>query len=366
MLSTESFAQEWSDAASLKKELIQATFQGKTYYSQYNIYNPRKSDITISDYTRILAVRPYIYGVDFYYASGTWQMQSSVIKSKTNLIKIVKKAWKENKAIPCFSWHLENPYAPSTFGKVSGFRYIDHKSVPDYPKEHHSVIAEIVRGKGSTCGVGNYSGKDNRKRYPNPRTWFIDRCKEVADIINELIDENGKPIPFIFRLWHEWEDGWAWWGAKYTLAEDYKKFFILTEQTIRKYAPKAQILWAYCPDRFWDTEEMLMSRYPGNKYVDVIGFDDYALGASEDNFQSAVQRAKIISKVAKERNLATALFETNNNKRKIPNFYTKYLNRLLKTDGVNLAIVQIWSLKNFNDSTDMKNFLNMDNIISND
>ena len=106
-----------------------------------------------------------------------------------------------------------------------------------------------------------------------------------------------------------------------------------------------------------------MSRYPGDQYVDVIGFDDYALGASEENFQSSVKRAKLICKVAKKRILATALFETNNNKRKIPEFYTKYLNRLLKTDGVNLSIVQIWSLKNFNDSTDMRNFLNMDNVI---
>ncbi len=363
MLSTVSFAQEWSDAASVKEELIQAALHGRTYYCQYHFYNPRERGDLHSNYGVVLQCQPQIYGVDFHYASGTWHKKRSVSTSRANLIKIVKEAWKENKAIPSFSWHLENPYTPSTFGNSQAFRYVDKKSVPGYPKEHHSVIAEIVRGKGSTCGVGNYSGKDNLMRYPNPRAWFEDRCKEVAAIINEFVDENGKPIPFIFRLWHEWEDGWAWWGAKYTSAEDYKKFFILTEQTIRKFAPKAQILWAYCPDRFWDTEEMLMGRYPGDQYVDVIGFDDYALGASEEYFQSAVQRAKIIGKVAKERNLATALFETNNNKRKIPKFYTKWLNRLLKTDGVNLGIVQIWSLKNFNDSTDMRNFLNMDNII---
>lgn len=286
------------------------------------------------------------------------------MESRKNLIKIVKEAWREDKAIPSFSWHLGNPYTPSSFGRAAGFRYIDHKSVPDYPKEHHSVIAEILRGTGSVCGKGNFSKTDNQKSYSNPRAWFIDRCKEVAAIINELVDDEGKPIPFLFRLWHEWEDGWAWWGAKYTSTDDYKDFFILTEQTIRKYAPKAQILWAYCPDRFWSDEEKLMSRYPGDQYVDVIGFDDYALGASKEDFQSTVQRAKIISKVAKERNLATALFETNNNKRKIPEFYTKHLNRLLKTDGINLGIVQIWGLKNFNDSMDIKHFLDMENIIS--
>ena len=358
-----SFAQKWGNSKSVKRLLIDVAHQGKTYYSQFNIYNPRTSDNTTSNYTHILAAKPYIYGVDFYYASGTWQKKLSVVKSRANLIRIVKEAWKENNAIPSFSWHLENPYAPSTFGNSQAFRYIDSKSVPDYPKEHHSVIAEIVRGKGSTCGAGNYSGKDNLRLYPNPRAWFIDRCKEVAAIINELVDENGKPIPFIFRLWHEWEDGWAWWGAKYTSAEDYKKFFILTEQIIRKYAPKAQILWGYCPDRFWETEKMLMSRYPGDEYVDVIGFDDYGIGRSEENLQAAIHRARIICKVAKERNLATALFETTNNKLQVPEYYTKYLNRMLTADGVNLGIVQIWSIKNFNDSTDIRKFLNMDNII---
>lgn len=358
------FAQKWENALSVKQQIIEMARQGKTYYSQFNMYNPRRSDTIITDYTHVLSVKPYIYGVDFFYASGTWLTQASINRSRSNLIKIVKDAWKENMAIPSFSWHLENPYIPSRNGNYSGCRYTCRKNVPDYPQEHHSVIAEIVRGSGGTCGVGNYSGKDNVKSYPNPRAWFIDRCKEVAAIINELVDENGKPIPIIFRLWHEWEDSWAWWGAKYTSAEDYKKFFILTEQTIRKYAPQAQILWAYCPDRYWYTEKILMSRYPGDQYVDVIGFDDYALGASKINFQLAVQRAKIISKVAKKRNLATALFETNNNKRNIPEFYTKYLNRLLKTDGVNLGIVQIWSLKNFNDSTDMRSFLNSDNIIT--
>ena len=358
-----SFSQNWGDSKTVKKQLITVAQRGKTYYSQYNIYNPRKSDQTTSNYTSVLTIKPYVYGVDFYYASGTWYKQSFVSKSRANLIKIVKDAWRENNSIPSFSWHLENPYTPSSFGTTQAFRYVDNKNYPDYPKEHHSVIAEILSGKGSTCGIGNYSGKDNQNHYPNPRAWFIDRCKEVAGIINELVDDDGKPIPFIFRLWHEWEDGWAWWGAKYASAEDYKKFFILTEQTIRKYAPKAQILWAYCPDRHWSDEEELMSRYPGNRYVDVIGFDDYALGASEENFLSAVHRAKIISKVAKKRKLATALFETNNNKRNIPEFYTKYLNRLLKTDSVNLGIVQIWSLQNFNDSTDIRSFLNMDNII---
>ena len=155
-----------------------------------------------------------------------------------------------------------------------------------------------------------------------------------------------------------------WWGAKYVSAEDYKRFFILTENTIKQYAPKAQILWAYCSDRYRNTEEEYMERYPGDDYVDIIGFDDYAIGRSKEDWTAAVNRAALVCKIAKARHLATGLFETNNNKRKIPNYYTNHLNRMLKAKDVRLGIAQIWSLKNFNDSIDLRSFINQKNIIS--
>ena len=362
--SVTSLAQHWSDAASVKKELIRAAQSGQSYYSQYNFYNPRKSGSLNSTYGQVLQCLPLIYGVDFYYASGTWHKPKGIRDARENLIKIVKDTWRGRRAIACFSWHLENPYVPSEFTTTAGFRYTNNKKNPDYPVQHRYVIKEILENSGELCGKGNVSGKDNARSYHTPREWFEDRCREVAGIINELVDDNGQPIPFIFRLWHEWEDSWMWWGAKYVSADDYKRFFILTEQIIRKYAPNAQILWAYCSDRFVNNEKEFMSRYPGDSYVDVIGFDDYAIGKSDKAWNAAVNRAKMVSRIAQKRNMATALFETNNNKRKVPNYYTEHLNRMLKTKGVNLSIVQIWSLKNFNDSIDMKSFVSQKNIIA--
>ena len=155
-----------------------------------------------------------------------------------------------------------------------------------------------------------------------------------------------------------------WWGTKYVSAENYKRFFILTEQTIQKYAPRAQILWAYCSDRFRNSETEFMERYPGDKYVDIIGFDDYELGLSEENWTAAVNRAKMVGRIAEKRHLATGLFETNNNKQKGPHYYTNYLHRMLKANGVRMGIVHIWSLKTFNDSVDIKTFLNQKNIVT--
>ena len=315
--SVTSLAQHWSDAASVKKELIRAAQSGQSYYSQYNFYNPRKSGSLNSTYGQVLQCLPLIYGVDFYYASGTWHKPKGIRDARENLIKIVKDTWRERRAIACFSWHLENPYVPSEFPTTAGFRYTNNKQNPNYPVKHRYVIKEILENRGDVCGMGNVSGKNNTKSYDTPREWFEDRCKEVATIINDFVDDNGQPIPFIFRLWHEWEDSWMWWGAKYVSAEDYKRFFILTEQTIKKYAPNTQIVWAYCSDRYVNSEEEYMERYPGDAYVDIIGFDDYRIGKSKEDRTAAINRAKMVCKIANERHLATGLFETNNNKRKI-------------------------------------------------
>ena len=80
MISSVSFAQNWTDAASVKKELIKAAQSGQSYYSQYHIYNPRKSGNQNTDYAKVLQSQPRIYGVDFHYASGTW---SNPQKTKT-------------------------------------------------------------------------------------------------------------------------------------------------------------------------------------------------------------------------------------------------------------------------------------------
>jgi mannan endo-1,4-beta-mannosidase len=113
-----------------------------------------------------------------------------------------------------------------------------------------------------------------------------------------------------------------------------------------------------------NSEEEYMERYPGDAYVDIIGFDDYRIGKSKEDRTAAINRAKMVCKIANERHLATGLFETNNNKRKISNYYTNHLNRMLTAEGVRLGIIQIWSLKNFNDSVDMRSFVNQKNIIS--
>lgn len=248
-----------------------------------------------------------------------------------------------------------------------GCRYRYDKSIPKYPKEHQYVIREILSGKGgSKCGQGNINGKNNCVSFRNPQEWFECRCREVSNIINEMVDKDGKPIPFIFRLWHECEDNWHWWGPNSVTSDDYKAFFILTEEKEKKYAPNAEILWAYSPDSYWTTEEAFMQFYPGDEYVDIIGYDDYRFGKSNEDFTEGIKRARILTSIAVKRKKIAALFETNNNEKNQSDFFNNRLNKLLQDKMVNFSLVQIWRAT-FYDSNeaiqDRKVFLRQKNIL---
>lgn len=358
----------WTDVKSARSLLLRAQNLGKSYFSQFHVYDVRSKNISSSQYREQTGETPYIYAVDFYYATGSYFTEEYKKKNKEALIKTVKKQWEENKAIPSFSWHLENPYVDSDFGEYMGCRYRYGNKDKYYPENHRYVINEILTGKGgSYCGFGSYKGKGNKKaQYRAPRVWFDTQCMEVAEIINQFVDNNGKPIPFIFRLWHECEDSWMWWGSSSVSINDYKKFFIFTEKRIKKYASKAQIIWAYCTDRNWNTKEEFMARYPGDKYVDIIGYDDYQIGCSSKRNET-VEKARIVTLAAKEHGKVAGLFETANMQNESKdNFMSDFLYPLLESQGVNLGFVQMWiggAFETHQQYNDRKKFLKFPNIL---
>ena len=365
-----SFAQwnNWTDANSVKKNLLLAQSKGKTYFSQYLLYNVKGKNIFSSKYKQQTGESLYIYGLDFFYSTGTYLSPSYKSKMRRNIVAVVKKQWRDDRAIPSFSWHLENPYVPSDFGQSRGFRFHIKREGIRYPKNHVYVIKEILNNKGGRCGMGRYKDEHtNNVSYPNPREWFIDQCKDVASIINEFVDDNGKPIPIIFRIWHECEDQWQWWGRDMVSVSDYKKFFIYTERLIKKYAPKAQIVWVYCTDRNWNTEQEFMLRYPGDDYVDIIGYDDYQL-SNPYRFESSKRKARIVTSVAERHKKISGIFETANICKKTQDvFFKSYLSKILLDRQVKFGIVQMWSMGEFNSQLqyeDRTQFLNQPYIIN--
>ena len=336
---------KWSTARSVRKELKRQAKKGKTFYSQFDWYAPRKSGDLQSRYSDDIGKDLLIYGVDFYYASGTWFSESYQKTCRENLVGVVKEAWRKNRAIPSFSWHLENPYANSECNEeYMGCRYRYAPNVwPNYPEEHRYVIREILNNTGGGCGSGRYRQANEPLHYSNPREWFEDRCKEVAGIINELTTEKGKPIPIIFRLWHECEDSWHWWGKTSCTDEEYKEFYVLTERLIKKYAPKSRILWGFCTDYYWANEDDYLRRYPGDNYVDIMGYDDYSIRENNKDNPSLV-RAQAITRLSKEHKKLAAIFETNNKDAKTSDrFFREKVSTILEDQQTEIVLFQMWS-----------------------
>ena len=364
------FAQwnDWTDAESVQENLLKAQEEKKIYFSQFHLFDVRNdNNIQSSVFREKTKENLYIYGLDFYYASGTYFDSTYKATKRKNIIEVVREQWRVNRAIPSFSWHLENPYVKSSFRNYMGCRYRKSVDVIGYPSKHRYVIHEILNHSGDTCGFGRYKSVDDFSMvYQNPAEWFDARTREIAAIINEFVDDSGKPIPFIFRLWHEMEDNWMWWGKNHVTPSDYKAFFALTRKKIMEYTPKAQILWAYSPDSYLDSEEKFMERYPGDEYVDIIGYDDYKI-AKPQYREREILYARMVSKLAKAHGKVAAMFETSNSYRPTSDYFFKeMLLPVLNDSLVSIGLFQMWSSGLFENDAQYEDrlfFLNQDNVL---
>ena len=361
----------WSNRTEVKDLFLEAQAEGKTYCSMFKFYNYEKSGDIANAYSTSYG-RPYVYGLDLYMGLGTYFPEEYRHGIKSNLESIIHNAWLSHRAIPCLSWHLESPYADySTFyevyGQKMGCRYVYGNSYCDFPAAYRYQVRDIVNNRKVNYAGIEYLGD-----------WFDDRLREAADFINGLV-EDGVHIPIIFRLWHELESSWAWWQVSsynYTNCsrDEYIALFRLTVNKLRAYCPEANILFAYCPNRYFTSESVYLTCYPGDDYVDFVGYDDYQIGDTSDysgdkdqTLAALINRSRIVSKVAGDRGKVAAIFETNNQYEgeAAKNFYNDYVQEILTDSDTHLGLFQLWS-KSSNTVTKKKaliEFIHQDNVI---
>jgi len=108
---------------------------------------------------------------------------------------------------------------------------------------------------------------------------------KVAAFIKSLQDKNRVPIPVILRLFHELNGNWFWWGGYHCTPGEFKQLWQFTVSYLRDTKNIHQCLYAYNTDRFNSKEDYLL-KYPGDEWVDVIGFDIYQReGGTKGNAQ---------------------------------------------------------------------------------
>lgn len=104
------------------------------------------------------------------------------------------------------------------------------------------------------------------------RSWL----DTLADFFLSVRTPDGTLVPIVFRPYHEMSGGWFWWGAGNATPGDYQALWRFTVDYLRDEKGVHNLLWAYSTAGLGESGEAgYWTWYPGDAYVDVLGFDDY-------------------------------------------------------------------------------------------
>ncbi|WP_104116166.1 glycosyl hydrolase [Arthrobacter sp. B1805] len=182
---------------------------------------------------------------------------------------------------------------------------------------------------------------------------FLDYLDAFADVASKSVDESGRQIPIIFRPWHENNGGWFWWGAGHTTSAEYQEIFRYTVEYLRDTKGVHNFLYAYSPNgTFGGTDETYLKTYPGDDFVDILGYDLYdGTNGSQQWLDSLVADTAMISRLADEKGKISALTEFGMSGALKPNgqnpdlqWYTSILDALRSNpDSARIAYAQTWA-----------------------
>ena len=142
---------------------------------------------------------------------------------------------------------------------------------------------------------------------------FLRQIDAVASFIGSLRDAQDRPIPVIFRPWHEGTGSWFWWGRGHATPAEAQALYRMTVEHLRDTRGLHNVLYAYSPHQPESAEDYL-SLYPGDGYVDILGFDEYdALSrpaADTSGVARIRERLHIVAEAAEAHGKVAALTET--------------------------------------------------------
>lgn len=138
---------------------------------------------------------------------------------------------------------------------------------------------------------------------------FLAHLDAIADYIKQV---DG---PVLLRLFHENTGSWFWWGSDFCDAEAYKNVYRYSVEYLRDERKLHNVIYVYAPGSEAENADAYGERYPGDAYVDMIGFDTYDSNPVPDEegygFQQALRKAmKVTDDFAKAHGKLFALTET--------------------------------------------------------
>ncbi len=256
-----------------------------------------KGDANRSDVKSVTGAYPAVFG---------WELGHIELDSTRNLDGVpfgrmqgyIKQAYAQG-AVVTISWHLDNPHNGKTAWDTA------------------RTVVHILPG-----------GKDHAK--------YVAYLNRMATFLGGLKGSKGEAIPVIFRPFHEHTGSWFWWGQKECTAAEFKSLWQFSVNYLRNEKKLHNLLIAYSAADF-KTEADYLERYPGDSFVDVLGFDDYCRDVARFT-QSMEQKLPILLSISKAHHKLPALTEFGYEGLPDPTWWTKTMLPLLQKYPVSYAL----------------------------
>ncbi|MBP1676372.1 MAG: Mannan endo-1,4-beta-mannosidase [Bacteroidetes bacterium] len=157
---------------------------------------------------------------------------------------------------------------------------------------------------------------------------FLKYLDKVADFFCDLKDKNGRLIPVIFRMYHEHTGSWFWWGAKQCTPDEYNELYRMTVKFLRDKKGVHNLLYAFSPADVATEQEYLL-RYPGDEWVDIVGFDTYAYGTEPKDIELYKKKMSeglhVVTRYAARTGKIPVMAETGMEGIKVTDYFTNIL-----------------------------------------
>ena len=244
-----------------------------------------QGDVDRSDVKSITGQYPAVYG---------WDMGRIELDSAKNLdgvpfadmVGYIKQVYNRG-GINTISWHMDDPItAKNALGS-------------------HPTSVKLIL---------------DSDKYQFAYELYLDK---FADFASKLKGADGKLIPIIFRPYHECTGNWFWWGTTSCTPAEYIGIWRFTYNYLTKLKQLHNLIFAYSTSDF-TSEDNYLERYPGDDYVDVMGFDAYCDTANKSIYKQYItDHLQILNRIAHKHAKIPALTEFGYNTIPDANWWTQ-------------------------------------------
>jgi len=243
-----------------------------------------------SDVKNVTGSYPAVYGWDLsgIELDSTYDINGIPFNTQSRL---VRQAY-ERGGINTFCWHMNNPVN----GKTSWDNSIE-------------TIKELLPG-------GTH------------HQLYLTYLDKAAKYLSTLKGSDGEPIPILFRPFHELTGDWFWWGFRTSTPEEFKEIWCLTVNYLRNTKKLHNLLMVYSTADFWE-EYDLLERYPGDDYVDFLGFDRYCFDSVKVYKEDMLRQLEILQQVATDHHKLACIAETGSERLPYANWWTETLGPII-------------------------------------